>query len=309
MRSSGLRERNKSAQPRPAVSRARASADRVPFRAVLRSNTLDVVRSIVELFTLPNRAPSRRDSGLGDKTIHEVRRNRAWIHVHFDCLEDRLKAATNSSQFSMQKFLPNGLLDELVTQTSVEGELSRWKHIPLKFVHTWKRPHSIRIEPEKDRGANFPLRSRSTSELLRQGSDRTYRKIFAILTFIARPASIWLFVEEGICDADLPLLQVSGADGAQRCFELRGRQASKTLRCFQGWENGMIHRFLERQWLFLVPCFETSDGNTIPHQNFHPDEIMPFTCWKETPERGGFGQVYEAHIHSDHHTFDKTQVR
>lgn len=286
----------------------------VPF-LVQKSHTFHGLHTIEQTPSRPNRrVHDKGPSSVGDKVLKGIRRSRTffdWGRLKFDRLEDRIKGAVEESIFSHQKnfFLPQGQLLKFVTQGSVEGELSRWKHITVRKWKTYRVPSGVQIEAQTSPAGKTPARSQSES-ILPQDWGKTYRNIFAILLLVNRPSSIWSFVEEGICDADLPLIKVPRAEGPQHLFDLRRRNdAELPLRCFKQWKDRAIVKFEERQWFILAPSFEKSDGKEIPHREFATEEILPFLSWKATSEEGGFGQVYEVNIHPDHHAFNKTEVR
>lgn len=260
------------------------------------------------------RAQDKGTSSVGDKVWMGIQRSRTWLdwrRLKFDLLEDRVKGAVELSMFSHQKnsFLPQGQLLKFVTQSSVEIELSRWKHIPHRSFRTRRVPSGVQVEEQISLAGATPARSQSDN-VLPQDWGKTYRKIFAILLFVNRPSSIWSFVEESICDADLPLIKVSRTEGPQHLFDLRRRHDPELpLHCFKQWKDRAIAKFEERQWIVLAPSFEKSDGKVTPHRKFAAEEILPFLSWKATPEEGGFGQVYKVDIHPDHHAFKKTEVR
>lgn len=301
------KKKEASALSRVPAFTARKYADHVPFRAAVRSQTIDFVQGLVQAFS--RIADVKRDTISRERKAKEARRRRLWSFMYSECLEDRLKLAVEMSCLSEKKFLPKSQLHELVTQTSVDGELLRWKRGPRFFIKTQKRPYSIQIETKNRHNDILQMRRRSTSELLRQEAEKTYRKIFAILTYIGRAPAIWHFVDEEVCDADLPLIKSSAANATNHCFKLQGRQTTKSLRCFGDWEDGIVAKFVEHQWIFLAPSFTLSNDPTVIHHNFQPEEILPFTHWAKEAKSGGSGEVFKASLHNDHRVCDKAKVR
>ncbi|KAJ0116630.1 hypothetical protein J7T55_009780 [Diaporthe amygdali] len=152
-------------------------------------------------------------------------------------------------------------------------------------------PSNASAKPEK----MFPLRHKGRF-------DRSYVKILAILILIERPARIKLFVEEGICDADLPLVKKPIEGGFEELR--RSTTPNDRLRCFERWDSLSLVRFEEFQWRLLAPSFEHGSGKIILHQTFDSNVILPFTYFSESPKTGGFGEVTKVRIHPDHHNFN-----
>ena len=202
-------------------------------------------------------------------------------------MKDRLKeAAVRSGIGGNRRFIPRDVLKEIVTQKSVEVELTRWQYLPRKYWQAWRRPTAVQIEGRV--GSNG------------QSTVKTYRLIFAILLALHRPSKIWSFIENEVSDADLPL--VKAVQGSRR-FELRRQDdPSIPLKCFKRWTFDEIGSFAEQQWMFLAPSFSIT-----PHQPLDVEHILPFNSWSPIQD-GGYGEVYKAEIHSGHHSFGTTQV-
>lgn len=201
-----------------------------------------------------------------------------------------------------RKFLPKGKLDQLVTQNSVERELSRLVYLPTKILHhTWRSPIDIRIESTAEVNGAQDSQTRLTHPHDTNQLDKTcYKQIFAILLFMRRPRKIWSFVRELVSDADLPL-----EDGI---FGLRRRgEMGEVLKCLKKQRD--IDQFLKCQWQVLVPFFREPDGRHDSHLKVSDNQILPFTYWEYTSRQGGSGNVHKAVIHPDHHEFDKNEAR
>lgn len=136
--------------------------------------------------------------------------------------------------------------------------------------------------------------------------DKSYVKILAILILIDRPARIKLFIDEGICDADLPLVK----EPAEGTFKELRRTATrdKQLKCFERWDHRSMVRFEQYQWKLLAPSFERGGGKNIRHQSFDSSVILPFTKRSQHSKSGGFGEVTKVRIHQDHHNFKNDGV-
>ena len=286
-----------------------------PDQAIPRAaRTIDSFRDFLLTFRYSNRSLDEKHvATIGERCRHGVRRGRSWLisrPLIFNHLEDQLKAAMERSYLEHRDFLPRGKLYQLVTRRSVDKEVARQKYHSNGFqkrFHTQRGPISIPLEESKPPQRLSHSRSRSAPELSKHPSGGTYRMIFAILVFIRQPLGIWSFIEEGVCDADLPLEEKHPRENGNSRLDLRSkRNPYAPVQCFQNWENGAIKDFAEHQWAVLAPVFEKSEEECVPHLKLHPKHILPFT-WKPL-ERGGFGQVYKTSIHPDHHNFDRALV-
>lgn len=212
-------------------------------------------------------------------------------------------------------FLPKGQLSGLVTQTAVEMELSKYEASLRKRLQIWKPPADIQTEARSicggvEHGLASDTEDEQHARHVQQPSEKSYRKIFAILLLIERPSRIRSFVEEGVCDADLPLVNVPRTNGLPGPFRLRRKNACSCcpLRCFRGWGGSTVARFEQSQWMVLAHSFARSKRKRDPDYKLQPEIIMPFTSWKKAAPRGGFGQVYRVEIHPDHHAFPNDEV-
>ncbi|CAN9309540.1 unnamed protein product [Alternaria alternata] len=120
-------------------------------------------------------------------------------------LYDQLRPALKHELCTDQKFVPRRTLEKLVTQESVDHELSRIVYLPTKFLRrTWRRSIDVRIElPRKEEGAQHEQASDTAATV--PPDMVCYQKIFAILVFVGETKRIWSFVDARISDADLPL--------------------------------------------------------------------------------------------------------
>lgn len=155
--------------------------------------------------------------------------------------------------------------------------------------------------------SNSSVEHRNTSSAhQKQFYDKSYTKIFAILVLIGRPARIMPFIDEGVCDADLPFARMPLGGGS---IILRRKSAQdEELRCFDKWDHLSMKKFEQYQWKFLAPFFERGSGRHIHHQILGPKVILPFTSYSLRSENGAFGQVSKVKIHSDYHKFGKDAV-
>ena len=233
-------------------------------------------------------------------------------------LEEQLIEAIVQSPDPHRRFLPRGQLLRLVTQKAVESELKRYEYSLRKRLQIWKPPTrpaaDIRTEAQTICDGIEYARSASGTEDEKRSRDAqkpeetSYRKIFAILLLIDRPSRIRSFIEEGVSDADLPLVKMPRTNRLQGCLELRRKNSHTPLLCFKKWRGSTVARFEQRQWTVLAPFFARSNGKNNSHLELEPEEILPFTSWRVAADPGGFGQVYRVEIHPDHHAFNIAKV-
>ncbi|WDK12643.1 protein kinase [Colletotrichum graminicola] len=146
------------------------------------------------------------------------------------------------------------------------------------------------------------------TQITRQ-SEKSCLRILAILILIERPGRIKLFMDSGVCDADLPLVKHS----SEEQMDLRRASAPEiSLDCFRKWSRSTIDRFEQWQWALLAPSFDRPETKNVPHHSFDKAKILPFRFLDNQPDReGGFGTVRKVEIHPNHHRFtnDKRNER
>lgn len=283
-------------------------ADHKIFRIPQRSSTFNPLRSAVAVLT-----PLKSTKGY-DKDPEENKLQRYLARLRFHSnpsnpLEARLKTSAEKSEYASRLFMSRIRLEELVTQASVDRELRRCTKFPSNLIQAWKP--SPRIEADQPKYTQFRLARRSTTFVSTQKkeSSRLYRTIFAVLTYIGRPNSISLFVEKGICDADLPLMNLEMVGASAADFKFQSRWNIHRPRHPKGWGAAMLHDFIENQWTFLPIHFEPPTAeNPVPHQDFQENEVLPFVKWSKVGHAGGHGQVYRAQVCDGHHQFDEDLV-
>jgi hypothetical protein len=219
-------------------------------------------------------------------------------------LNDRLVGALRLEPSTNRDFLPKGDLDNLVTQQSVNHELSRRRYLPKKpMLRTLRRNDCVRIgsplEHESARLSQLGL----VQDIAHQHGSCCFQQVFAILLSMGSLKKIWSFIEEQVTDADLPLSKVR-QDGV---FQLRRRGDTQTpLKCLD--KQSDIIKFVTFQWLVLAPVFGEAVGKKVSHFKAAKSQILPFVLWEKKDRRGGSGEVYRVEVHPDHHKFDKHEV-
>ena len=227
-----------------------------------------------------------------------------------DPLANQLAAAICNIPQWTSGFVPRRQLRQIMDDVSVEREMNRIeasfrRHITLcNCISLFRR----RLTSNEEISRTICGTSSRTSTLIGklEPRSRSFRRIFATLLFIQRPSNIRKFIEEGVCDADLPLMTV-----------MRGRDIislysksnpNKALKCVHGWRSSTLSKFERSQWKVLAPFFSRGEGNQV--ENYILDEmtILPFKR-RERVHRGGQGTVYKVEIHPEHHNFDDFKAR
>lgn len=281
------------------------------------SRLQDVRRSMIE--RLPGRSDHRRLSKASatlfnnaDQTASSSQLNDV-TQDYFSCgnsIEERLKACVVESEGNYRTYVPLNDIDGIVTKETVDADLSRWRNSKDRYIRMVRKlgpvPH-VPIESPKTH-----KRIRSDPFLMpAKRNVKTYRLIFAILSFIGRPSHIWNFVEEEVCDADLPLRKVEEKD---RFYLRRQARHDSPLRCLRN--RSLTVEFEETQWIMLAPHFcrsqitdisRLSGKTNVPQLALRPKQPLPFMKWKRICI-GGFSRVYKAKIHPKHHDFDVREV-
>jgi hypothetical protein len=240
--------------------------------------------------------PRRVNHGHSRSTDDSVRLGvRLYAVLHDDIMNGRL-------------FVPRSDLDEVITQETVEKELSRPVHRLTKLSpKLWHTAARLRIGSSSDCGN---AGHNSTGQVTSGPTNRSFQKIFAILLLIDRPTKIWAFLREGVCDADLPLKAFPTAQQG-RLNTMTALQITRMpmipLRCLK--KSRDISSFLEKQWVVCVPVFRQSSSKEVSHFTASDQQSLPFVTWKLSNRYGTFGEIYQAEIHSGHCNFHQDAVR
>lgn len=124
--------------------------------------------------------------------------------------------------------------------------------------------------------------------------------ILVVLCLMGRPTKIKLFVESGVFDTDLPLVE---------CPCLTGANGAKILQSRRTTSGPYVHfkkpadaeDFLRKQWSVLAWEFPNFDG-IVHHTDLEDGMILPYLTQKHVSRPGGFGDVYRVEIHPDHYS-------
>ncbi|KAK0719385.1 kinase-like domain-containing protein [Lasiosphaeris hirsuta] len=235
-------------------------------------------------------------------------------------LQDALSREFVPSAVQRIDFLPNRQLPRLINPGSVEKELAVYQKsitkriktldfsFPLSKLELAAEAYRICGSGEQSWHSHFEATaSTRTVRRLRPPEDESYRKILAILILIDRPSRIRDFVEEEVCDADLPLEKFPSSGKLSSHWELRRRDGKAALKCFnkkRKWRQSTLRKFEAAQWIVLAPYLGQDSRKVALRYKIPDSAILPFTTWKRISSSGGFSKVFEAEIHPDHHAFD-----
>ncbi|KAI9162754.1 Cyclin-dependent kinase E-1 [Paramyrothecium foliicola] len=196
-------------------------------------------------------------------------------------------------------FLPKARIERLITPKSVVEELKR--------TAPGVRSEEGLLRLAEQVCQDVPVKLKDDRVEL-----RSYKQIFAILVLVEMASKIEDFIDR-VSDLDLPLVEIRDDTG---WIEI-GRPPidgipSEPLWCFSEWTLMNKSNFLQYQWMMLAPFFRESEYNDVQHYPLRDHHILPLMtrplehdCDEELPEPcgGGFGEVFMAHIHPEHHNF------
>ncbi|KAI0127337.1 kinase-like domain-containing protein [Xylariales sp. AK1849] len=118
----------------------------------------------------------------------------------------------------------------------------------------------------------------------------SYIKIFAILVLTDHPGAIIEFVNNGLCDGDLPLITVPD-DTGEPCELRRSQSPDVKLDCFENWT------------IVASPYFAKGSQRQVRFYTLSDRDILPWTKRYDRRRRGGYSKVSRARIHEKHHDY------
>jgi hypothetical protein len=275
------------------------------------ANTLKPRRSLSTL--VESRIRSSVDQGASPTTISseptQLPHTKSVSRKLGSRFADRLADVYEQDAFSGYEFIPIGGLDSLVTQKSVDRELSRIEYLPAYLRYRlWRNTHPRIVTSSNcssSKAISFPASKETTME---NATGKNFQKIFTILVLIRCPEKIWAFVKEEVHDGNLPLGTncTDGTNGTPGLL-VRLEEPQTGLKCLTARSD--VRDFLRRQWSVLAPSFTPSEVTPVPRLFIAKGEILPFLRWKHTGRRGGSSEVYQVIVHPDHHRFDNNEVQ
>lgn len=148
----------------------------------------------------------------------------------------------------------------------------------------------------------------------------TRRKIFGTLVRINKAAWITQFIDEGLCDSDLPFYFPSSNEPYQPVTRITKEGGRVCIQCFTvpRWKPLERELFEQYQWEFQAPFFQvmpTKGQRKRPiHYALGDNSILPFTedCEGEgtgSMYSGGYSEVWRVRIHPAHHSHPSVRHR
>lgn len=255
---------------------------------------------------------------LGDRFSHANLKATGQLSTAWDApddskqhltLQDRIFAELIRTHDRTKGFFPRPLLSTLITEDCIIKELTRTAseiYSPSRI-----RAHAKSICEER------PLPRRQDDN--KPPKIKSFKKIFAILVLIEKTSSIRKFLEEDVNDLDLPLSKYSELNNGPLFHLRRSHTRDESLECFQDWTRYQIGGFEEWQWSTISPFFHKGLRKDVQHFPLQNSVVLPFVPSTDDDRRdeqnehrteivGGFGCVFEARIHPDHHNFDLRKV-
>ncbi|KAK3304898.1 kinase-like domain-containing protein [Chaetomium strumarium] len=202
-------------------------------------------------------------------------------------LVDRLLGLrTESGQSNGAFFYPRGEVEALITADEVARVIKQGRFFLGDKVLT---DDEIR-----------EYASRVCLDTLPDGTRVSYKRVFAILLLLRRGWNVVLFVDEHICDAQLPLkaVLVSGK------VRMRHRRADADLPCLRNWDNLAHSDFEQKQWSMLAPFLAKPECKRAWFYQLSDKVVLPWTSKKACVREGGYGSISKVKIHASHHNFD-----
>ncbi|KAI0146115.1 kinase-like domain-containing protein [Xylariaceae sp. FL1272] len=210
------------------------------------------------------------------------------------------KIQGNADSIDVQGFVPREQIGRIVNEETVLRELRRLDTSIIKRVRKWVGDRGRRRTVEDLARITCGIHHAEKVNAVSSEKFKTYRKIFALSVRTQRVAYFAKFIEEGICDADLPLIKVPH-ERAPNAYTLRlADDPSRKLKCFTRWSLAQIDLFEEEQWKFLVPVLTRDAGRYIT--TYRDSTILPFTekQWIRTTSTR---EISKVRFHPDHYEF------
>lgn len=217
----------------------------------------------IALFSLP-RLGQHQDAKSSAVTVGTA--GHSLISITSQSLGDQILEALVVSTFppgSHQVYMPEGHLDELITEQSIIGELTGM----LKLNSQEQSDTQI------DEGViEYILKSA--------------KKVFAISLICGVDAgalheTMRTFESTGFDDGTLPIKSIDPGQAPWSQVQ---------------WSATIIHKFRQRQWMFLVPTFSWGNLNV----ELEPHHILPFALTSNENRDGRISNLWEVTIHESH---------
>lgn len=185
-------------------------------------------------------------------------------------------------------FIPNGKLNELVTEDVVTEILNR-------------DPPGQTTDASTRHWRSYARKICSTT-----GDDRcTFRKIFATLVLIDKTADIVSFIDNDppVDDSFLPLVGIPMPGTTQTGFLGLRNTPATPVPFLKSWPPVKCANFEQEQWAMVAPCFEKPRDRKVKFYDLHDKTILPWIWEDDVERRGGFSTVKHVKIDEQHHEF------
>lgn len=169
--------------------------------------------------------------------------------------------------------------------------------------------------------ANFPeagpkFQVDKINDVIGVESKEPRRRLYGILVAMGRTSHMQMFVQERLCDDDLPLRQSTSdtrhfTTQSQRDTaeppQTNSVKATENTTLFREWERNDIYLFYTYQQMFFVPFFQFRHINLC----YYPLDHNVTLPWQEYEHKtnGGEGIVHKVQIHPSHHNYEGSLVR
>ncbi|KAF2630599.1 kinase-like protein [Macroventuria anomochaeta] len=247
--------------------------------------------------------------GRAQPTWHHVRSGKEELLKNEEEYKKRNADYIEDEPISGPKRLNDSRVDAL-TQESTVGSFRRWatakkmcRRVNDAAVKTTSDVH-IKFVPhtrfEVALGGNAAVQDffKTLKQPVAPDEQHKLQGILIVLCLMDRPTKIRLFVDSGICDADLPLVECPCPTGAIGAKVLRSK--GNTQRPYMRFKKPAdTEDFLKKQWSVLAWRFPEFDG-VVSHKDLEDGMILPYLSHKHVSRKGGFGDVYKVEIHPDH---------
>jgi hypothetical protein len=204
-----------------------------------------------------------------------------------------------SSRPKDSQYYPKGSVEALMTAEEIASVIHDGRH---ELEKVGKRLTDKDI---------WEYAKRATHVRLEDGTESSFRRMFAILVLLRRGWDIVLFIDEGICDKHLPLkaVDIHGA-GSSLPPEMRLEDDPDTpLACLSHWSEIDHEDFDRKQWPMLAPFFARAKRKNAWLYELPRKVVLPWIEKNmESGRQGGYAFVSKVEIHPSHHNFDLTNA-
>ncbi|KAK4216498.1 kinase-like domain-containing protein [Rhypophila decipiens] len=177
----------------------------------------------------------------------------------------------NSDENSLvSKFLPHEVLVREITPDSIAAKLSWFDWFRSRWSNVKSPPFKIHCQAPK---------------------------VFATLVLIGQESAIVSLVfGDDIHDGDLPLCLTSCEKSGKN--KVRSVKTGKEFPSFGSWLQPRVDEFLQKQWIFLAPFFQTGE-----HLVLTADRPLPITQSSLVKAQGTRVFIHKARFHHSHAPF------